>query len=106
MRQNQDESVEEYFRRFEAAIDLVHLCDVEETIGYMRTSVFAEFNKRKTAAESYMAALWSIIFGQCTGSLQQHIKAEGEYDQHICDAVWLLQILKKVIAGAINQSNI
>ena len=62
--------------------------DLEETIGYMRKSVFAEFNKRKAVAESNITALWGIIFGQYIASLQQHIKAEEEYDQHICDAVW------------------
>ena len=53
-----------------------------------------------------MAVLWGIILGQCIGSLQQHIKAEDDYDQHLYDAVWLLQTLKKVIARATNQSNV
>ena len=75
----------------------------EKTIDYMSKSAFAEYNKRKTVAESNMAALRGIILGQCTGSLQQHIKDEDDYDQHLFNAGWLLQTLKKVITGATNQ---
>ena len=52
--------------------------DLEETIEFMRRSAISEFNKRKTAVSSNMVALWGIIMGQCSGSLQQHLKAEEE----------------------------
>ena len=64
--------------------------DLEETIDYMRKAAFTEFNKRKTAANSNMAALWGIIMGQCSSSLQQHLKAEDDYEGHLYDSVWLL----------------
>jgi hypothetical protein len=38
--------------------------DIEETIEYMRNAAFSEYNKRKTAVTSNMAALWGMIMGQ------------------------------------------
>ncbi len=49
--------------------------DIKETIDGMRKAAFVQYNKRKTAASSNMAALWGIVMGQCSGSLQQHVKA-------------------------------
>jgi len=83
-----------------------HNEDLKETISDMRKAAFSEFNKRKTAASSNMAALWGVIMGQCSGSLQQHVKAEDEYKAHMYDAVWLLQTLKKVTSGVTHQSNV
>jgi len=80
--------------------------DLEETIDYMRKAAFSEFNKRKTAASSNMAALWGIIMGQCSGSLHQHLKVEEDYEGHLYDSVWLLQTISKVISGVTHQSNI
>lgn len=45
--------------------------DLKETIEGMRKAAFTEFNKRRTAASSNMAALWGVVMGQCSGSLQQ-----------------------------------
>ena len=83
-----------------------HNEDIKETIDGMRKAAFVEYNKRKTAASSNMAALWGIVMGQCSGSLQQHVKAEEEYESHMYDAVWLLQTLKRVISGVTQQSNV
>ena len=44
---------------------------------------------------SNMAVLWGIILGQCTGSLQQHIKAEDDYDQHLYDAYGFSKPLRR-----------
>ncbi len=44
--------------------------------------------------------------GQSSGSLQQQIKAEEEYAEHMYDSVWLLQTTKKVISGVTQQSNV
>ena len=38
--------------------------DIEETIDYMRKAAFSEYNKRKTALTSNMAALWGLVMGQ------------------------------------------
>jgi len=35
--------------------------DIEETIDYMRKAAFSEYNKRKTALTSNMAALWGLV---------------------------------------------
>ena len=80
--------------------------DIKETIDGMRKAAFVEYNKRKTAASSNMAALWGIVMGQCSGSLQQHVKVKEDYESHLYDAVWLLQTLKKVISGVTQQSNV
>ena len=66
--------------------------DIEETIDYMRKAAFSEYNKRKTALTSNMAALW----GQCSSSLQQVIKAEEAYDTNIYNPVWLLDTSKRL----------
>ena len=38
--------------------------NMKETIDGMRKAAFVEYNKRKTAASSNMAALWGIVTGQ------------------------------------------
>ena len=52
---------------------------LDEDMIYVRKAAFTEFNKRKTAASSNMAALWGVIMGQTSGSLQQQVKAEEDY---------------------------
>ena len=46
-----------------------------------------------------MAALWGVIMGQCSGSLQQQVKAEEDYSAHLYDPVWLLQTIKKLLGN-------
>mmetsp|Transcript_34589 Transcript_34589/g.42304 ORF Transcript_34589/g.42304 Transcript_34589/m.42304 type:complete len:126 (-) Transcript_34589:662-1039(-) len=72
----------------------------------MRKAAFNKFNKRKTAASSNMAALWGIIMGQCSVSLQKYLKVEEDYENHLYDSVWLLETIKKVILGVTHQSNV
>ena len=79
---------------------------LDEDLVYVRKAAFTEFTKRKTAASSNMAALWGVVMGQTSGSLQQQVKAEEDYGGHLYDPVWLLQTLKKVISGVTGQSNI
>jgi len=80
--------------------------DLEETVDYMRKAAFSEYNKRKTAVTSNMAALWGLVMGQCTLGLQQVVKAEEGYDDNVYNPVWLLNTIKKVISGVTHQSNI
>ena len=80
--------------------------NMKETIDGMRKAAFVEYNKRKTAASSNMVALWGIVMEQCSGLLQQYVKAEEEYESHLYDTVWLLKTLKKVISGVTQQSNV
>lgn len=85
---------------------MVYNEDLEETIDYMQKLAFTEFNKHKTAASSNIVALQGIIMGQCSGSLNQHIKAEEDYESNLDDLVWLLKTLKRVILGVMHQLNI
>ena len=79
--------------------------DTNETIEFMRKTAFVEYNKRRTAAFSNLAALWGLIMGQCSSALQQHIKAEEGYYQNQYNPIWLLKTVKKVISGVTHQSN-
>ena len=38
--------------------------DTNETIEFMRKTAFVEYNKRRMAASSNLAALWGLIMGQ------------------------------------------
>ena len=84
---------------------VVKSLDTNETIEFMRKTAFVEYNKRRTAASSNLAAPWGLIMGQCSSALQQHIKAEEGYDQNQYNPIWLLKTVKKVISGVTHQSN-
>ena len=90
----------------EKAAKVVKNAEIEEVIEYMRSAAFSEFNKRKTVAKSNKAALWGLIMGQCSNSLQQVVKAEDGYDGNVYNPVWLLNTIKKVISGVTHQSNL
>lgn len=68
----------------------------------------AEFEevKRKTVAKSNNTVLWGLIFGQCSNSVQQTIKAKDGYDKNVYHLVWSLITIKKEISGVTHQSNL
>lgn len=89
----------------EKKVAVIRNLDTNETIEFMRKTAFVEYNKRRTAASTNLAALWGHIMGQCSSALQQHIKAEEGYDQNQYNPIWLLRKAKKVVSGVTHQSN-
>jgi len=55
-----------------------------------------------------MHHLYGIIIRQCTPSLQSTIKADNDYDvkSKNFDSLWLLKIIKKIMAGIDTKANL
>ncbi len=65
------------------------------------------FVERKHILRTNKASLWSLIIGQCSPELVEQLKSEARFknNEMLCEPVWLLNTIKKVLAGAIDTTN-
>ena len=65
------------------------------------------FVEREHTLRTNKASLWSLIIGQCSPALVEQLKSETGFknNEMLYEPVWLLNTIKKVLAGATDTTN-
>jgi len=65
------------------------------------------FVEREHTLRTNKSSLWSLIIGKCSTALVEQLKSEAGFknNEMLYEPVWLLNTIKKVLAGATDTTN-